>query len=93
MTTDKKTNGRAGTEAASDARHVCVAERESDINQRQGARTKLAIGYAHKKRPVVTAADPAQAEILRHLRLDRRQIEDLMPNRLVGLDEHFTSAL
>ena len=42
--------------------------------------------------PAATA-DTAQPQILRHYGFDRRQLEDLMPNRLAGLGEHFTSAL
>ena len=61
-------------------------------HQRQGAWAELATGHARGQRRVVlvaaATADTAQAQVLRHLRCDRRQIEDLVANRLVLILMH-----
>ncbi len=61
-------------------------------HQRQGAWAELATGHTRGQRRVVlvaaATADTAQAQVLRHLRCDRRQIEDLVANRLVLILMH-----
>ncbi len=56
-------------------------------HQRQGAWAELATGHTRGQRRVVlvaaATADTAQPKILRDMRCDRRQIKDLMANRLV----------
>ena len=65
--------------------------------QRQGAWAELATGHTRGQRRVVlvpaATADTAQAQVLRHLRCDRRQIKDLAANRLVVTFVHHHIAL
>ena len=66
-------------------------------HQRQRARPELAAGHTRWQRRVVlvaaAAADAAQAQILRDMRRDRRQIEDLMANGFVLIAAHNHIAL
>lgn len=64
--------------------------------QRQGAWAELATGHTRGQRRVVlvpaATADTAQAQVLRHLRCDRRQIKDLVANRPVLVHDHIAMA-
>ena len=64
--------------------------------QCQGALPKLTAAHSVRQCPVVlvaaATADAAQPQVLRGLRCDWRQIEDLVANRLVLVHHHFTFA-
>ena len=66
--------------------------RAQRAHQRQGSRANLSAGHACGQRPPVrlatTRATSGIAPVFMHLRLDRRHIEHLVTNRLVGDHGH-----